>query len=135
MAVSFQFKKEISPLFGIIQRPIAEVFIKHKTESIWQPVTMIVDTGADYTLLPHFFASLLGITISKDCKTIQTQGVGGTSKVYMVKEKLPVKLGEYKRTIPLGFLSSDYIPPLLGRHEFFETFKVVFENYSVIFNS
>lgn len=41
---------------------------------------MIVDTGADYTLLPRFMAEKLGINLEKDCKDFTTFGVGGGRK-------------------------------------------------------
>ena len=94
---------------------------------------MIIDTGADYTLLPRFLASLLGIDFAKDCRIIDTQGVGGSSRVYLFKDKIKVRIGDFHRQIPLGFLDNDYIPPLLGRHEFFETFRVVFEKFNTTF--
>lgn len=133
MSISFPFKEENSPIFGKIRRPIAQVYFNDKKHDLWQPVTMIVDTGADYTLLPLFLAEELGVDLGKDCKTITTQGVGGTSKVYLLKNKIEARIGDLKRQIPLGFLDNDYIPPLLGRQEFFETFKVVFEKFSVTF--
>jgi len=133
MSISFSFKEENSPIFGKIRRPVAEVFFKDKKYNIWQPITMIIDTGADYTLLPQFSAKALGVDLTKDCNVIVTQGVGGTSKVYLLENKIDVKIGEYKRQIPLGFLDNDYIPPLLGRQEFFETFKVVFQKFHVTF--
>lgn len=133
MAVSFPFKKERSLIFGVIFRPIAEVSFKHQKENIWQSVTMLVDTGADYTLLPAIFALELGINLAKDCKKISTRGVGGRSTVYLFKRKIMARLGKFERQIPIGFLSNDYIPPLLGRQEFFETFKVIFDKFYVHF--
>lgn len=135
MAVSFPFKEEKSSIFGVISRPIAEVLFKNIREDVWQPVTMIVDTGADYTLLPKFFASTLSINLMRDCRLITTQGVGGSSKVYLLKRPLQVRIGAFERRVPVGFLSNDYIPPLLGRHEFFETFRVVFDKFSVVFDA
>ncbi|MBI2049637.1 retroviral-like aspartic protease family protein [Candidatus Roizmanbacteria bacterium] len=134
MAVSFPFRKESSLVFGKISRPIANVLIKDKKHNLWQPVTMIIDTGADYTLLPRFMARELGVELTKDCRIVVTQGVGGTNKVYLLKSRIDVMIGEFQRIIPLGFLNNDYIPPLLGRQEFFETFKVVFEKFSVTFS-
>lgn len=134
MAVTFQFKQEISPFFGIISRPIAEVFLKHTAENIWQPVTMIIDTGADYTLLPLFLATPLGVNVKNDCRKISTRGVGGKSAVFLLNDKIDGKIGNLHRSFPLGFLSHNYIPPLLGRREFFETFKVVFDKLTVTFS-
>lgn len=133
MATVFPFKEEKSPLFGKIRRPIAEVYFKHKTKDVWQPVTMLIDTGADYTLFPKFLALPLGVTLSRDCKIISTQGVGGKSRVFLLKRKTSIRVGKFERQVPVGFLDNDYIPPLLGRQEFFETFKVVFERFTTRF--
>ena len=133
MSVAFRFKKYSSSIFGSVSRPIAEVLFQHQKDKSWQPITMIVDTGADYTLLPRFLAESLGVDLSKDCQVISTQGVGGRSEVYLLKKKIKVRLEEFRREIPLGFLSNDQIPPLLGRQEFFETFRVIFNKFSVTF--
>ena len=135
MSISFQFKEEESPIFGKIKRPIAEVLFKQIHTDIWQPVTMLVDTGADYTLLPMFFAETLGVNFKKDCRTIKTQGVGRISTVYLLERPMQIQIGSMKRFISLGFLNNNYIPPLLGRHKFFETFKVVFDRHIVTFDS
>ena len=94
---------------------------------------MIVDTGADYTLLPYFYAYDLGINLKKDCKPYSTPGVGGKEKVYIFK-KAKVKLGNWERMIPVGFLERDNIPPLLGRQGFLETFNVLFARHITSFS-
>ncbi len=133
MAITFNFKKEKSSLLGIIYRPIATVFFQDKKTGVFKPITMIVDTGADYTLLPRFLALNLGISLSKDCKKLKTSGVGGEQVVFFCKKKLKVKLGNWEKRIPLGFLDDDFIPPLLGRHQFFENFKVIFNKHRLTF--
>lgn len=133
MAISFQFREYPSAIFGKARRPLASVLFQNQLDKSWKPVTMVVDTGADYTLLPRFLTEELGINLKRDCKVIETQGVGGTSRTYLLKKKISVRLGDYKREIPVGFLNNDYIPPLLGRQEFLETFKVVFEKFVVSF--
>ena len=96
---------------------------------------MIVDTGADYTLLPRFMADKLGIDLENDCKVFTTYGVGGGERVYFLP-KIKVKLGEWERTIPVGFLERNEVPPLLGRHLFLETFESLFSsNHTVSFSS
>ncbi|MBI2334679.1 retroviral-like aspartic protease family protein [Candidatus Daviesbacteria bacterium] len=133
MSITFKFKEYPSNIFGITRRPVAEVYFQHKNNIRWLPITMVVDSGADYTLLPKFLALSLGISLSKDCRLIETRGVGGESTVYLLKRKIRVRLGEYERAIPVGFLGNNHIPPLLGRQEFLETFKVIFEKFQVIF--
>lgn len=95
---------------------------------------MVIDTGSDYTLLPYFLLGELGINAEKDCQEIEAQGVGGKTKVYLLKKKLQIKIGEFERKIPVGFLPDNSIPPLLGREEFFETFRVIFDNYQTTFS-
>ena len=95
---------------------------------------MIVDTGADYTLLPRFLAEDLKVDLEKDCRVFLTQGVGGSERVYFLP-KIKVTLGKWKRTIPVGFLERNEIPPLMGRHLFLETFEALFSsNHTVSFS-
>jgi predicted aspartyl protease len=133
MLTTFKFKKEKSPLLGVIYRPIVTVFFLNKNTHRYQPVKMIVDTGADYTLLPRFLAFNLGINLIKDCKKLKTSGVGGKEIVYFYKKKAKIRLGNWMKNIPLGFLDNDYLPPLLGRHRFLEEFKVIFDRHQLNF--
>lgn len=124
MAVlKFPFEKRPSSIFGSVWRPIAKVNFWSKKINQWVEIIMIVDTGADYTLLPRFYALDLGIDINKDCIPYPTTGIGGTKTVYLFK-KVKVKLGKWEAKVPVGFLKQDNIPPLLGRQRFLEAFKV-----------
>ena len=101
----------------------------------WTELWMIVDTGADYTLLPHFMADKLGINLEKECKIFNTYGVGGGERVYFLP-KIKAKLGNWERMVPVGFLERNEIPSLLGRHLFLETFETTFSsNHTVQFSS
>ena len=135
MALKFLFRKESSTILGTIHRPIAKVLFLSKKGNYWSEIWMIVDTGADYTLLPRYVAHDLQIDLEKECKVLLTQGIGGAEKVYFLP-KITVKLGEWERTIPVGFLERDGIPPLMGRHLFFETFEATFSpNHSLTFKN
>ena len=133
MALKFSFKKEKSPILGTIYRPVAQVSIWSEKGKHWSKIWMIVDTGADYTLLPRYLANDLKVSLEKDCKIFPTQGIGGSERVYFLP-KIKAKLGKWERTIPIGFLERDEIPPLMGRHLFFETFETLFStNHTVTF--
>lgn len=88
---------------------------------------MIADTGADYSLLPRFWADKLAIDLEKDCKIFNTYGVGGGERVYFLP-KIKVKLGDWERFIPVGFLERNEVPPLMGRQFFLETFEALFSS-------
>ncbi len=127
MPVTFRFQEIPSKLFGTVYRPIAIVDFKHRSEDHWLPVQMIVDTGADYTILPRSYARPLGIDLARDCQEYQALGIGGSERIFLYRDQR-VRLGKYIRLIPIGFLDKENGPALLGRHEFLETFKVVFTN-------
>ena len=123
MSVTFSYEKSSSSILGTVYRPLAQVLFYSEPTQSWIKVDMLVDTGADYSLLPKYLAEELGINLKKDCQALKTRGVGGNQKVYFL-EKIKVKIGEMERMIPVGFLDSNDIPPLLGRHQFLETFEV-----------
>lgn len=135
MALKFLFRREKSSILGIIHRPVAQAFMWSDKDNQWLEVWMIVDTGADYTLLPRFMADKLGINLEKDCQVFSTFGVGGGERVYFLP-KIKVRLGKWERTIPIGFLERNEIPPLMGRHLFLETFEILFSsNHTISFSS
>lgn len=135
MALKFSFKKEKSLILGNIYRPVARVFFWSANINNWMAVRMIVDTGADYTLLPRFMANRLGVDLEKDCKVFTTYGIGGGERVYFLA-KIKVRLGNWERIIPIGFLERNEIPPLMGRHLFLETFETLFSSdHTVAFST
>lgn len=133
MEIKFPFEIKSSGIFGPVTRPIAKVDFWSKLSNGWVEIIMLVDSGADYTLLPRFYAENLGVNLEKDCKPYSTFGVGGSETVYVLKN-LKVKLSKWEFCIPVGFLERDNIPPLLGRQNFLEDFKVVFFNHTTVFS-
>lgn len=135
MALKFPFKKEQSVILGTTYRPVARVFFWSVKINSWIAIRMVVDTGADYTLLPRYVAEELGVNLEKECKAFTTFGVGGGERVYFLP-KIKVKLGNWERIIPVGFLERNEIPPLMGRHLFLETFETLFSfNHTVSFST
>lgn len=122
MAVKFPFEKIGDSLFGIIYRPIAKVLLQSPSQKTWAETWMIVDTGADFTILPRYLSEDLGVSLEKDCIKDTTFGVGGQQTLYLCKEKIKAKIGSFERQIPLAFLDSNEVPPLMGRLGFLETF-------------
>lgn len=127
MDLKFPFRKEKSSILGTIYRPVVRALFRSDKTDQWLAVRMIVDTGADYTLLPRFMAQELKVDLERDCKIFSTYGVGGKERVYFLP-KIKVKLGKWERIIPVGFLERDEIPPLMGRHLFLETFETLFSS-------
>lgn len=135
MEIIFPFERRASSIFGDVWRPIALVgFQSLQDRQIWTTIRMIVDTGADYTLLPRPYSKALGVDLERDCKLFETLGVGGHETVF-VYPNIRVRLGGWEADVPVGFLDCDSVPPLLGRHQFLEAISVLFENHTTTFRT
>lgn len=133
MKVTFPYESEHSYIFGMVKRPIANVSFWSQGKNKWLNYTMVVDTGADYTLLPYSASEDLEVNLGKEAKKFKTFGIGGSEIVYLVK-KFKIRIGDHELFIPVGFLSRDDIPPLLGREKCLNYFKVLFSNFITSFN-
>lgn len=135
MKVTFPYEEKRSDIFPKIKRPLAKVYFWSKLINNWLGYKMVVDTGADYTVLPKYGSVDLGIDLKKDCLVKKTFGVGGLQRVYFFKKRAKLKIGEAELLIPLGFLDSNDIPPLLGREECLNLFKVLFADFKTEISS
>lgn len=114
---------------------MADVKFWSKELENWVPIKMIVDTGADYTLLPLWLYTKLGINIKKESRKFYAAGVGGNQLVYVLDKRWQIKLGQWETEIVLGFLNDNFVPPLLGRLDCLEKIKVCFEKFKTSFTS
>lgn len=134
MNARFPFKKVFSTILGKIKRPIAEVELFNKKLGFWVPYSMVVDTGADYSLIPKHLTQILNIDLKNDTKAVTTLGIGGQARVFLLKKHIKAKIDHLERSIILGVIDNIYTPPLLGRYAFLETFKVVLEKFTTTFS-
>lgn len=131
--ISFPYAKKESSIFGWIRRPLALVELWSKLTNDWLRVPMIVDTGADYTLLPKYMALDLGISLVDDCFRQKTFGVGGVSSVFILKKSYPLRLGQRELRISLGIVGQENVPPLLGRLKCLDVFDLRFRRFITYF--
>lgn len=129
---SFPFSYIGNTKLGKIYRPYAIIQAYSKIRHKWQPLEVIIDTGADYSLFPFRYAQVLGVNLTRECIKEATLGIGGKESVYQYK-KLPVKIGSWQKSIPVGFLARDDVPSLLGRLECLEAFHLVFADKKSVF--
>ena len=129
MKISFPYETKPSSIFGAIKRPVAKVHFWSKKFNRYLEYLMIVDTGADYTLLPLSAAGELEVNLRKDCQPFRTAGVGGEEKVYLLK-RAKMKIGNWGKNIPVGFLEREDIPPLLGRESCLNDLDVRFLHFT-----
>lgn len=134
MDVKFDFEHVGRSNLGEIYRPLAQVSLQSPSASEWIEIFMVVDTGADFTVLPRHFSHDLRISLETDCMEDFTNGVGGERLIYIFKKKIVAKIGNIERHIPIAFFNNDEVPALLGRLGFLETFDTEFlKSHIVIF--
>lgn len=126
MAVKFPFEYEGKTYLGHVFRPVAKVSFQAPITKTWVNIWLIVDTGADFTILPKYLSDDLKISLQDNCLRDTTSGVGGKQSIYLCKKRITVKIGPFVRKVPLAFFSNDGVPPLLGRLGFLETFDTEF---------
>lgn len=124
---SFPFKFITKTKLGKIYRPYIIVSVYSKQRKAWQPLEMVIDTGADYTLFPKKYAEILGVDLLNECFAETTLGIGGAETVYQHKS-LRIKIDNWEKQIPVGFLERNDIPALLGRLDCLEILHLTFKN-------
>lgn len=135
--VKFPYENAGKGFFGQILRPIAKITLR-SSSAIENPVDiwMVVDTGADYTIIPRHFSEKLRISLEHNCTKDETFGVGGRQTIYLYKGRVEAKIGKFKRKVPLAFFDNNEIPALLGRLDFLETFDTEFlKSHFVVFKN
>jgi len=122
---SFPYRREFSTLVGEIYRPIATIYLQAKNKR-WRGFTLYADSGADITLLPRSACKGLGYKL----RTGKSGYVGGITrgKIKVYVHELNTKLGEETFKARIAFAHTENIPPLFGRTDICDHFKVCYNN-------
>ncbi len=122
----FPYRSKISKHYGVIPDPKITIFIK--TAFGFEPLTFLVDTGADVSMLPRSWAERLGIKL-KDLPSHHMLNASG-KEVKVCRGEMTIKLQKNSEelTISCTFAASDKVPPLLGRLGIFENFTLEFSH-------
>ena len=124
--IIFRYKEESLGLGQRkIKRPIADVYLQTKKKS-WFEFHPYIDSGADVTMIPLSFGKLLGFEI-EESKIQQIGGIRGN--VPVIHTKTNMKIGEKDFSARIAWALIEDVPPLLGRADVFDIFKVTFEQH------
>lgn len=121
----FPYRREYSTLIGEIYRPIVIVYLQAKNKR-WVGFTLYADSGADITLLPESACEGLGYNL----KAGEPGYVGGITRgrIQVYVHEITMKLGEEVFRAKIAFAQTESVPPLLGRTDVFDRFKVCYDN-------
>jgi hypothetical protein len=124
MTIVFKYREEESEITGKILRPVASLEFKSR-DGEWIEIRMYIDSGADITLIPLSFGRLLGLELKKeDIKHLR--GVGG-GEVPVIVTNAEIRMNNREFPIGVAWALEEDVPPLLGRSDLFDRFKVVFD--------
>jgi hypothetical protein len=123
--VDFAYRKEKSGLLGDILRPVAQLEIKSE-KAEWFPVIMYIDSGADISLVPRNFGSLLGLDLTQNLG--QIRGIGDAI-VPLSLQDVKFRLEKHEVKVKIAVALINEVPYVLGRYDFFKLFKISFQEY------
>ncbi len=126
MKTVFKYRKEFSKISKEIYRPVGEIFLKTDTNEINVP--MYIDSGADITIIPRILGESLGFEVG-DSKILELSGIG-KAKVPVIPKQVKMKIGGKEFDARIAWCLEEEIPPLLGRLDIFNKFKIIFDEKS-----
>ena len=113
-----------------ILRPIIPVILQYGNNPPIA-ITMLLDSGADYSLISKDVGRSLGIDVDKDADS-NVQGVSGVTDA--LEEKVEIEFGmghkyTFKKEITIHTTKKDGYPsiPLLGREPIFKEFDIHYQ--------
>ncbi|MDA2922780.1 hypothetical protein MYX07_05980 [Patescibacteria group bacterium AH-259-L07] len=125
--IRFKYQKERSDL-GVVYRPIAYATLKVRSFKIEIP--LYIDSGADITLIPLGLGQAFGF--KQDYSHIrEIKGVSGGRVPYIIK-KAKIYLGSIGFEARIAWALTEGVPPLLGRLDVFNKFRIVFDEHNKV---
>lgn len=122
----FPYQPKLTKHYGVIPNPRVTIFIKALFG--FEPVTFLVDTGADVSMLPRSWAQRLGIKLKDLSSHTMLNAAGKKMKVYRSEITIKLDKGSKELTIPCAFTASNKTPLLLGRLGIFRIFTLEFSH-------
>lgn len=123
-SIEIQLRK-VKTHFGLIVDPTIPVEIL--TPGGFFPFDLLLDTGADATLLPRFMAKVTGINL-KGLPREQMFGIEKAEGVRAYRSRITLRIAKRVFSAVTFFSKSDSSPLILGRADFFDHFNITFDN-------
>lgn len=124
--IKFRGKEVVIPDIGVkwIPTAIASIELANKKFTC----EMLVDSGADITLIPRKFGEQLGLTFDK-VEVKEVRGIGEGVVPYVVR-KVKLIIGKYTFPVRIGWALIEEVPFILGRLDIFDKFDIEFRQHS-----
>jgi hypothetical protein len=122
-SIEFPLLKKVTA-FGVIEDALipATLYTRHGPLGI----QFILDTGADFTMLPHHMADLVGVDLTQ-APSGRSTGIEGGRGIRIWLGHIKVTIGPYFLRLRCLFSSNERTPYLLGRADVFPAFSITFD--------
>ena len=87
---------------------------------------MYIDSGADISLVPRNFGTLLNLDLTKNLG--QIRGIGDAI-VPLSLQDVSFKIEKCEAKVKIAVALINEVPYVLGRYDFFRLFKISFKEY------
>ena len=121
--IEFPFRTRLSKTFGEIFVPKIPITLKHASKQ-WK-VSALLDSGADFSIIPFNIGEFLGFEMDLSKRT-KVEGIGKGSEACIITE-VNLNLKEISLPIRVGWAMTDDTDPVLGRLDVFEKLDIEFQ--------
>ena len=121
MKSCFPFTEEASSSLGTVYRPLMKVGLKD-ADGVMFETSMIVDSGADITVLSKRMSDIMGIDVENGEEKI-FRGIVGEIIAYV--HRIPLSIDGREVEVRVAFALAE-VPNLLGRLDIFRNFEIRF---------
>ncbi len=125
MNIEYQYISFPTLYLGNSLRPVARVRMASATNSVI--IDLIVDSGADITLIDADVAQALELTAPTSDESYAIGGIGSEIAVYY--RQITMTIGEYTFPCRIGVISSSSNTRILGQADVFDQFSIEFRRF------
>jgi hypothetical protein len=123
--MEFPFDKKLSKKFGEVFEPTIPVTVVGPKRAI--EVLMLIDSGADISLLPASLAELIGLQLDmKNRREVYGLGEGG---VPYVLSPVTLRIRDVEISARVAWALAEDVPLVLGRLDVFRRFAIEFREF------
>jgi len=123
----FSYKEKESRILGVILRPLIKIEVFSEKYRDWETIDdVLIDTGADLTVLPRFIGESIinDVTIGE---YTEIKGIVPTSLLIAFIHRLKIKAAGKEFETKVAIADSNDVPPILGRYEALDLFNLEFK--------
>lgn len=113
---------EKGEILGVYYRPNAVVKLINGDRYLVS--NMLIDSGADVSVIPKTEGEALGFKIEEGEKVEDINGIGG--QIPVVNRVITFNIGCENLTAKIAWALVDDIPPIIGREDIFDVFDIEF---------